>query len=125
MTKESSPPEHWEKLPRDKGSVLEARSKRAIAGLSGPDRIGRRPDAEATPLSLAQERLWFLDRLEPGTVVNNRPWGLHLTGPLDLPALESSLSEIVRTTKSSGPQSERLMAFRSRPSGRFSRSSCL
>lgn len=96
MTKESSSSERWDELPRDKGSVLEARSKRAIAGLAGSGSMGRRPAAEAAPLSLAQERLWFLDRLEPGTVTNNRPWGLHLTGPLDLPALEGSLSEIVR-----------------------------
>ncbi|HET7460394.1 MAG TPA: amino acid adenylation domain-containing protein [Longimicrobium sp.] len=50
----------------------------------------------ALPLSFAQERLWFLDRLEPGSATYNIPTALRLTGALDEPALERSLSEIVR-----------------------------
>src|SRR5262249_19320216 len=48
------------------------------------------------PLSSAQQRLWFLDQLEPGTALYNLPIALRLTGPLDVAALEQSLSEIVR-----------------------------
>ena len=47
-------------------------------------------------LSFAQERLWFLDRLQPGSAAYNMPAALRLTGPLDLPALAASLAEIVR-----------------------------
>ena len=52
--------------------------------------------AGALPLSFAQERLWFLDRLEPGSTAYNIPVAWRLGGALDEPALERSLSEIVR-----------------------------
>ncbi len=48
------------------------------------------------PLSFAQERLWFLDQLEPGSPAYNMPGGLRLAGPLDARALAAALSEIVR-----------------------------
>jgi amino acid adenylation domain-containing protein len=51
---------------------------------------------DAVPLSFAQERLWFLDRLEPGSTTYNIPAALRLAGALDEAALERSLSEIVR-----------------------------
>ncbi|HYH80916.1 MAG TPA: amino acid adenylation domain-containing protein, partial [Longimicrobium sp.] len=50
----------------------------------------------ALPLSFAQERLWFIDRLEPGSSVYNIPVARRLGGALDEAALERSLSEIVR-----------------------------
>ena len=54
-----------------------------------------RPGVEL-PLSFAQERLWFLDQLEPGSAAYNLGSALRLTGELDGPALEASLGEIVR-----------------------------
>ncbi|HEU0054030.1 MAG TPA: amino acid adenylation domain-containing protein, partial [Longimicrobium sp.] len=48
------------------------------------------------PLSFAQERLWFLAQLDPGTQVYNVPVPLHLSGPLDVRALEEALGEAVR-----------------------------
>ncbi|WP_224362051.1 non-ribosomal peptide synthetase [Hyalangium versicolor] len=48
------------------------------------------------PLSFAQERLWFLEQLEPGTGRYNLPAAVSLRGELDTCALEWSLSEIVR-----------------------------
>ncbi|MFL5541362.1 MAG: amino acid adenylation domain-containing protein, partial [Longimicrobiaceae bacterium] len=50
----------------------------------------------ALPLSFAQERLWFLDRMEPGNATYNMPTAQRLGGALDGAALERSLSEIVR-----------------------------
>ena len=50
----------------------------------------------ALPLSFAQERLWFLDRLEPGSTAYNIPVAWRLGGALDEAALERELSEIVR-----------------------------
>jgi amino acid adenylation domain-containing protein len=50
----------------------------------------------ALPLSFAQERLWFLDRLEPGSTAYNIPVAWRLGGALDQAALERALGEIVR-----------------------------
>ena len=48
------------------------------------------------PLSFAQQRLWVLDRLEPGNPTYNMPAAVRLTGTLDISALDRSLNEIVR-----------------------------
>ncbi|MGH7827842.1 MAG: condensation domain-containing protein, partial [Candidatus Binatia bacterium] len=48
------------------------------------------------PLSFAQQRLWFVEQLQPGTGVYNLPVAYRLRGPLNLVALEQSLNEVVR-----------------------------
>ncbi len=47
------------------------------------------------PLSGAQQRLWFLDRLQPGGIVHNLPTAMRLCGRLDAAALARALAEIV------------------------------
>jgi amino acid adenylation domain-containing protein len=48
------------------------------------------------PLSFAQERLWFLDRLAPGNAGYHIPLALAARGELSLPALAAALAEMVR-----------------------------
>src|SRR6185503_17956257 len=48
------------------------------------------------PLSFAQQRLWFLDQLEPGSSFYNVPAAVRLSGRLNVEALERTLSEVVR-----------------------------
>ncbi|HEX2081043.1 MAG TPA: amino acid adenylation domain-containing protein, partial [Longimicrobium sp.] len=48
------------------------------------------------PLSFAQERLWFLQQMEPEGVGYNMPWPRRLRGRLDTGALERALGELVR-----------------------------
>jgi amino acid adenylation domain-containing protein len=48
------------------------------------------------PLSFAQERLWFLAQLDAASAAYNIPNALRLRGPLDVPLLARTLSEIVR-----------------------------
>ncbi|HVS00419.1 MAG TPA: amino acid adenylation domain-containing protein, partial [Thermoanaerobaculia bacterium] len=55
-----------------------------------------RPTGTAAPLSFAQRRLWFLDRLAPGTAVYNVPSAVRFGGPLDERALAAAFNEIVR-----------------------------
>jgi amino acid adenylation domain-containing protein len=50
----------------------------------------------ALPLSFAQERLWFLQRLQPESTTYNHPYALRLRGALDEAALERALAETVR-----------------------------
>ena len=52
--------------------------------------------ADRAPLSFAQQRLWFIDRLAPGISAYNNPVAMRLAGPLDLAALEAALAEIAR-----------------------------
>src|SRR5437762_8100599 len=52
--------------------------------------------AKAYPLSYAQQRLWFVDQLEPGSSAYIIPRLLRLKGQLNQPALNRSLEEIVR-----------------------------
>jgi acyl carrier protein len=54
------------------------------------------PRSQELPLCLAQERLWFLDQLEPGNPFYNVPIAVHLTGELNAVILEQSLNEVVR-----------------------------
>lgn len=48
------------------------------------------------PLSFSQEQLWFLSQMEGGGVAYNIPLAFELTGTLHIPALEQSLTEILR-----------------------------
>ncbi len=48
------------------------------------------------PLSFAQQRLWFLDQLQPGNPFYNISVVVHLKGVVNVAALEQSFNEIVR-----------------------------
>ena len=56
----------------------------------------RRERGGRLPLSFAQQRLWFLDQLEPGSNAYNSPKLLRMAGDLDIWALAKSFTEIVR-----------------------------
>jgi amino acid adenylation domain-containing protein len=48
------------------------------------------------PLSYAQQRLWFVDQLEPGSSAYNVPTAVRLRGELHVAALRRSINEIIR-----------------------------
>ncbi|HEX7239395.1 MAG TPA: amino acid adenylation domain-containing protein, partial [Longimicrobiaceae bacterium] len=58
--------------------------------------VERAPRSGPMPLSFAQQRLWLVDRLEPGSAAYNMPFALRLRGPLDVAAMRGSLDELVR-----------------------------
>ena len=71
--------------------LLQARGE----GTQAPPLVPLPRDGSALPLSFAQQRLWFMDQLQPGSAAYNMPFPLRLRGPLDVAALESSLSALV------------------------------
>jgi amino acid adenylation domain-containing protein len=52
------------------------------------------------PLSFAQQRLWFIHRLEPASPVYNMPAAIHLRGRLDRAVLAAALTEVARRHES-------------------------
>lgn len=68
----------------------------AEAGFARRQQIPRRGSVEHIPLSFAQQRLWFLDQLDPGNPQYNTPVGAAITGPLNIPILEQTIREIVK-----------------------------
>ncbi|HEX8354760.1 MAG TPA: condensation domain-containing protein, partial [Pyrinomonadaceae bacterium] len=61
-----------------------------------PIRAAGRGGARAFPLSFAQQRLWFIDRLAHDSHFYNIPEALRLSGSLDVNALERGFNEVVR-----------------------------
>ncbi|HEX5322447.1 MAG TPA: condensation domain-containing protein, partial [Capsulimonadaceae bacterium] len=72
--------------------LAEARSAKTLV----PPPLVRIARDSALPVSFAQQRLWFIDQMEPGSYVYNMPFALSLRGPLDVEALSAALGEIVR-----------------------------
>ncbi|MBV9772837.1 MAG: amino acid adenylation domain-containing protein, partial [Gemmatimonadetes bacterium] len=66
------------------------------AGISLAPPIVPVPREGMPPLSFAQQRLWVVDRLEPGSATYNMPYALRLRGVPDVAALRASVSELAR-----------------------------
>src|SRR5262249_45271238 len=66
----------------------------AGAGAAAPP-TPRPPRDRPLPLSFAQQRLWFLEQLQPGTPLYNIPLALDLAGPLPVAALAAALAGVV------------------------------
>ncbi|MFL6236020.1 MAG: amino acid adenylation domain-containing protein, partial [Thermoanaerobaculia bacterium] len=71
----------------------------AGAGVAAPPLVPAPRDGEL-PLSFAQQRLWFLEQLQPGTSTYNMPSAVRFHGALDVAALHNSLREVARRHES-------------------------
>ncbi|WP_425554348.1 amino acid adenylation domain-containing protein [Dactylosporangium siamense] len=76
--------------PAELAAVLD---RSAAGGTIAP--IAAADRGRPLPLSFAQQRLWLLDQLEPGSVENVIPLAMRLAGDLDEPALRAALGAIV------------------------------
>lgn len=74
-------------------TVLSAEQKRALLAELLQKKASQ---SRLFPLSFAQQRLWFLDQLEPNTSSYNIPTAVSLAGTLNIAALQQTLNEIVR-----------------------------
>jgi amino acid adenylation domain-containing protein len=82
-----------------KQAVLQQRLRKRMASYREGQRDAGIPAADRSqplPLSLAQQRLWFLDRLDrAASVAYHMPAALRLLGKLDVPALQATLDRLV------------------------------
>jgi amino acid adenylation domain-containing protein len=60
------------------------------------DAIIPRNNPQTSPLSFAQERLWFLEQLNPQNPAYNIPVALRIEGQLEITVLEQCLNEIIQ-----------------------------
>src|SRR5690348_12378894 len=81
-------------LSSSKKLLLEQRLRGARQSARAPG-IQRRTDPKRAPLSFAQQRLWFLDQLEPNSPMYNMPVAVRVSGPIELPPLERAVNAIV------------------------------
>ncbi|HZM98583.1 MAG TPA: amino acid adenylation domain-containing protein, partial [Pyrinomonadaceae bacterium] len=76
------------------GAVIEPQL-RSDSDFEMPPLVPVERNGSGPALSFAQQRLWILDQLDPGTPAFNLPAAARLKGPLDAAALERTLNEIV------------------------------
>jgi amino acid adenylation domain-containing protein len=83
-------------LSPEKRALLFASLKQEAVRTKESPIVRRQLQHEPIPLSLPQQRLWALDRLQPGNFAYNEITALRLAGVLDIQVLEQSLNEIIR-----------------------------
>src|SRR5215216_5744976 len=77
-------------------AILESRLRERRASRERRHAIPRRSERGRARLSFGQERLWFLDQLEPGNPFYNIPAAFRVRGPLDSAILQQCFDEILR-----------------------------
>lgn len=76
-------------------AAKQAELEKLLQGTSARVIPARTADAPV-PLTFAQERLWFLDQMEPGRPIYNIPFGFRVSGKLRTSALRQGLNETLR-----------------------------
>ncbi|WSG58687.1 amino acid adenylation domain-containing protein [Nocardia sp. NBC_01730] len=66
-------------------------ARRALVAVQRPQQI---------PLSLAQQRMWFLNQFDTGSAVNNIPFAIRLSGALDVAALQAAVVDVIERHES-------------------------
>lgn len=84
------------KLSQQKQALLEKLLREEGLTVTTQPAAGRRDGLNQCPLSYAQQRLWFLDQLEPGGAFYNMPVAIRLVGVVDEKVLSQVVNEVVR-----------------------------
>ena len=83
--------------PQERASLVMQLKRKARRTENGVDNvITRRDEGFDAPLSFAQQRLWFLQQLDPGNAAYHLLVFYRLKGQLNVAAWERSLNEIIR-----------------------------
>ncbi|MFE7796364.1 amino acid adenylation domain-containing protein [Nocardia sp. NPDC057440] len=73
------------------GAAAAAEARSPLVRMTRPDRI---------PLSLAQQRMWVLNRVDPNSLAYNIPMAIRLTGALDVAALRYAIADVLERHES-------------------------
>ena len=84
-----------EELGARKEEVLAFLKSTEVAETATSPTLTPRPRVAPPPLSFSQERLWFLDQLDPGNHTYNMPGAIRLKGVLNLVCLQQALDAIL------------------------------
>ncbi|MFN2513867.1 MAG: condensation domain-containing protein, partial [Pyrinomonadaceae bacterium] len=87
--------ERRSKLSPAKQALLEKRLRGEFKEDAKLQVIPRRSEQNLIPLSFAQQRLWFLDQLKPGSPFYNVPKAMRMSGALNVDALHQTLEVVV------------------------------
>ncbi|WP_428847163.1 amino acid adenylation domain-containing protein [Nocardia arthritidis] len=66
-----------------------------LKGAGGRRPLTSMPRPEHIPLSLAQQRMWFLNQFDTASAANNIPFAIRLTGALDVAALQAAVADVI------------------------------
>ncbi|MGI9291061.1 MAG: condensation domain-containing protein, partial [Gammaproteobacteria bacterium] len=89
-----------EQLKEQKAAIIDFLHAAQASDLSAEPEIATvNRDAEI-PASFSQQRLWFLEELEPGNSIYNMPFTMRLRGMLDLSALQVAVDDLVQRHES-------------------------
>lgn len=81
--------------PRKRALLERMLQAEGLSSSPQPEKISQQ-NVSCAPLSFAQERLWFLEQLVPGTIVHNIHRAFRTFGALDVATLEKSCNEIIK-----------------------------
>ncbi|HEY0602801.1 MAG TPA: condensation domain-containing protein, partial [Herpetosiphonaceae bacterium] len=82
-------------LAEHKAEVLALLQEVTATTHEAPAPIERAQNRDALPLSFAQQRLWFLDQLEPGSPFYSLPFAVRLSGQLDVTVLQRAFTALI------------------------------
>ncbi|MFF0491443.1 amino acid adenylation domain-containing protein [Nocardia sp. NPDC004068] len=75
--------------------ALAARVVPGAAGGAARPKLLPAPRTDRVPLSLAQQRMWVINQLDPDSPSYNIPLAIRLSGALDVPALRQAIADVV------------------------------
>jgi len=88
--------EQMKDLSPEKRELLELMLREKGVDVPGSKLVPLGRETNKFQLSFGQQRLWFLDQLEPGSPLYNNPAAVMLKGELNISAMEKALNEIVQ-----------------------------
>ncbi len=91
-----APKSAFDLSPQKRELLARLMKEKGLADTQKTFAIPPRPADTSPPLSFAQERLWYLEKLIPGNVAYNIPLAIQLKGPISPDLLHKSLNIVIQ-----------------------------